>query len=458
MHIIVILEILTQIFFINHAVKTEKPPYWVALLLVPWVGFLIYLVFEYRPDSQNPLQPTDHTAKSPSSTGTGGHRLAYITQGKLFQIGGDASVEQILSPFGQKIIDQTLRIHQKSGWKQESSGSYFGGGVLWGVDKVDTDAIRVNITSVTQSPENHTLSYVLESDSAGGLFSYNPRTREETRLFHKEKFKAKDLDIHPETKEFVCSQQFPNGTANILLIGKDGTDLRELTEGDVIDEAPSWMPGKHRRILFQSSGIARNKDGHTLGRGPVSIQALDLDNNRMTTVLEDDRYDFLQPHLGEDGWLYYIRRPYETTPYRPVTALVDFVLFPFRLLRAVFHYLNFFSLVYSQKPLTTASGPKMHQDDLKTVMLKGRIIDAQKAQRSGAKIMGVPSLVPASWELVRCDENNRAEILATHAASFDIGRDGTIIYSNGFGIFRLDGSKRPCLLSKDRLIEEVIVG
>jgi len=267
-----------------------------------------------------------------------------------------------------------------------------------------------------------------------------------------------DLDLNHETDEFACAQRFPNGTANIMVMDGDGSDLRAVTEGDSADDAPSWMPGRQRRILFQSAGVARNGDGYAVGRGPTAIQALDLDQARMTTVLEDDRYDFLQPRIGADGHLYYIRRPYDANPYSAQSAITDFILFPFRLLRAIFHYLNFFSIVYSRKPLTTASGPKMHGDDLKTILLKGRVIDAEKALRTESRIMGVPSLVPATWELVRRHQDGDETVVARNVAAYHIGEDGALIYSNGCGIFKLDAQNRYQLLHKDRLIEDVIVG
>ncbi len=76
-----------------------------------------------------------------------------------------------------------------------------------------------------------------------------------------------------------------------------------------------------------------------------------------------------------DGHLYYIRRPYEVSHFSPRTALLDLVLFPFRLLRAVFHFLNFFSLVYSRKPLTTASGPKLNHEQQFILLLKDKLIE-----------------------------------------------------------------------------------
>ncbi len=179
----------------------------------------------------------------------------------------------------------------------------------------------------------------------------------------------------------------------------------------------------------------------------------------MTTVLEDGRYDFLQPHISPDDHFYYIRRPHETEPrYGNQSMLLDFFLLPFRLLRAVFHYLNFFSMVYSQKPLTTASGPEIKGDDLKTIVLKGKIIDAEKALRKGTSIMGVPSLVPSDWELVRRDQNLREAVVAKNVAAFDICSDGSIVYSNGCGIFTLDDRGRSGLILRDTLIEDVIIG
>lgn len=460
MHLIAIVEVLAQLFFIYHAIQNRKPRHWLFILLIPWIGFLLYVMIEILPSRQHPHGMADDQpiGRMDVAMGNAHCNIAYISQGKLFHKRQSSPPEQIQSHFGQKIIDQTIRMHQKNEWKTKGSGSHFGGSTLWGIDRLDTDAVRVAITSVTHNREENRLYYILSSETAGGLFAYDHKTDEEQRLFHKENFFAVDLDRNHETGELACAQQFANGTANIMVMNGDGSDLRAVTEGDSADDAPAWMPGSDRRLLFQSAGVARNKEGYAVGRGPTAIQALDLDQARMTTVLEDDRYDFLQPRIGADGNLYYIRRPYEMHHFSAVSAITDFVLFPFRLLRAVFHYLNFFSLVYSRKPLTTASGPKIQGDDLKTIMLKGRVIDAEKALRTESKIMGVPSLVPATWELVRRHQNGSETIVARHVAAYHIGADGVVIYSNGCGIFGLDRNDRQMLLHKDRLIENVIVG
>jgi hypothetical protein len=67
----------------------------------------------------------------------------------------------------------------------------------------------------------------------------------------------------------------------------------------------------------------------------------------------------------------------------------------------------------------------------------------------------VPSLVPDDWELVRRDADGNERVLATNVASYDIGADGTIVYSNGQGVFVLDGSGSARLALTDQLVNEV---
>ena len=136
-------------------------------------------------------------------------------------------------------------------------------------------------------------------------------------------------------------------------------------------------------------------------------------------------------------------------------AVIDTLLFPFRVLRALVHYLNFFSLMYSRKPLITASGPAA-QADLKDILIKGKRLDAEAALRAGVRLNGVPSLVPASWQLVCRSPQGVEHVLASHVASFDIATDGTILFSNGFGVFVVEGANPPQVLLRDRLIADVI--
>jgi hypothetical protein len=263
--------------------------------------------------------------------------------------------------------------------------------------------------------------------------------------------------MHPDGHQLLCAQHSRNGAANIVVMDADGGNYRELTGGDTVDNSPAWVPGQANAVLFQSSGLARNPQGYVLAQGPTSIQMVDTAAGSLTTILEDPRLDFLQPRVGANGLLYFIRRPYEAPRYGMDSAVVDTLLFPFRVLRALFHYLNFFSLMHSRKPLISASGPAV-QADLKDILIKGKRLDAEAALRTGAPLNGVPSLVPASWQLVCRNTQGEEHVLASHVASFDIASDGTILFSNGYGVFVLEGANPPQVLLRDKLIADVIAG
>jgi hypothetical protein len=330
--------------------------------------------------------------------------------------------------------------------------------MVWGGQDINAEALSARITGVTSGVHEGEMTYALEIEGSGGLFLYNWLECQERHLIRKEHFYVRDLDRHPELSLVACSQRFPNGTANIGIV--EGYHIHQVTEGDSVDEAPAWIPGGGRQILFQSAGVARNAKGLSIGLGPFSVERLNLENGTMTTLLDDPAFDHLLPHMDTEGALYFIRRPYERpgyTPYSILKLLGDIVLFPYRMLRAVFHFLNFFSLTFSRKPLTTAAGPKMEGPDERMVILRGKMIDAEKALRESARNKEAPSLVPASWELVRRLPSGQEHVLANHVSAFDLDHRGNLVYTNGSAVYRLDPNQDSILLCKGNLIEDIVI-
>lgn len=381
--------------------------------------------------------------------------VAFVSRGKLFHwSAGQAGVREIQSPYVQGVMDRAERSRRLHGWKEGTAfGSAFSrGGPRGGA----SDAQPIRATSIQFTGPGRVL-YFLRDDNVGGLFEQDLSSGSERRVVHKQHLAFEDLRLSPDGARLLCSQGAKNGTANIALMTVEGADYRELTGGDTVDTAPAWIPDDPDRVLFQSAGLARDPNGFAIAQGPSSIQMAHLKEGTLTPVREDAGHDFLHPRVAPDGGLYFIQRPYEPPRYGTGQALRDALFFPFRLLRAVFHYLNFFSLMYTRKPLTTAGGPEM-QGDLKEILLKGKRIDAEEMLRKGRLVSGVPSLVPASWVLVRRDRSGSEQVLARHVCSFDIAADGTILFSNGCGVFSLGDPKAPRVLLRDQLIADVVVG
>jgi hypothetical protein len=211
--------------------------------------------------------------------------------------------------------------------------------------------------------------------------------------------------------------------------------------------------------VYQSAGIARNAQGYAMGLGPFAIQQLDLDSGTLSTLLEEAKNDLMSPRMTEEDTLYFIRRPYETLgrkPAAPLGVITDILLFPLRLLRAFFYFFNFLSLTFARKPLTTSGGPRVEGDDEKTLILRGRVIDAEKAMREGAQAEA-PSLVPPSWELVRRQASGEEQVLARSVVAYDLDSEGGVVYTNGTAAYHLDCNGQSRLLFRAKLLEDLIV-
>jgi len=417
----------------------------IVLILAIIVAIAAYVVMSQGGRGEQAMEPEGGSAQ----TAAIGQAFAYLSRGKLFLKSPDTNAREVHSEYVQQLLDKREKSQRLHGWKQETSfdTSFVGGGMR----REANDSLSVKFTSLTFVPGENKLLYFIRDEAFGGLFEHHIESGKELRLVHRQNLEYEDLHFDPNRNRLLCTTRQQNGIANIVSMSRDGSEYRELTAGDSCDSSPCWVD--ERRVVYQSQGIARTSEGYIMAYGPASLQLLDLESSEIEPVLEDPTYDFLQPRVCSAGHLYYLRRPYQAPRYGGKNIFLDIVMFPFRLLRAFFHYLNFFSMMYSRKPLTGAGGPDM-QIDAKEFMLKGMRIDAERALKRERRINGVPSLVPSDWQLVRRTKQGQESVLARHVAAFSIGADDSIVYTNGCGIFQLtpNGS---ATIARDQVVEEL---
>jgi hypothetical protein len=415
------------------------------LLLLKFIGAALVLAVLYRTVFMRAAAPAQVT------TARSDRGFAFLANGVLFYRERGGQVQQLSSPYLDEALERREQARERHSWKEGTSFNVAAGG---GRRSYDGGGNPIPVTSAAFDP-NGNLLYFLKNESVGGLFCREAASGKELRVLLRQNLQLTDLTPSPDGSMLAASSQAANGVANIVLFKNDGNGYREATGGDTVDSAPAWIPGAPNRLLFQSSGLARTNEGYIVAQGPASIQKLDMEQGSVTPILEDPAYDFLKPRVTSAGDLLFIRRPYQGPHYGTGAILTDALLFPFRLLRATFHFLNFFSLMYSRKPLTSANGPAV-QADIKSILLQGRRIDAEKALREARPVQGVPSLVPDSWQLVSRNQNGAERVLATNVVSYDLSPDGTIVYSNGRGVFVLDGDGASRLAATQDLVAEVV--
>ncbi len=379
--------------------------------------------------------------------------IAWLSQGRIRIKAGDDPPRTVESQFGQKIRERAVQNQQRHSWKAQGEGEKFlAGAMLWGRVAKDPAAIPIMITSLCRGAGAGQMLYSLETDELCAILALESLGEEERRLWNKNDKRLSHLCVSP-TGAVACSVRHQFGTANIAVRLDDDSGFSEATEGDSFDAAPRWVPGETRRLVFQSAGVGRDRNGQFAGLGPFSIQLLHIDSGELTVLAETPGHDLLTPQMTGEGSLYFIRRPYttgrETSFWR---VLKDTVLFPFRLIFAVFQFLQFFSVRYTGKKLTTAGGARGRELDLKQMMIWGNTVSAEQSAKSGEV---APDLVPNSWQLVRRSPDGAEKILARGVLAYDLAPDGTIVYSNGNAIFVLSADGKSRRLVVESMIEQV---
>jgi hypothetical protein len=377
--------------------------------------------------------------------------LAYVAGGRLHLKVGDAPARAYESAFAQQVRDRHVEIQQKHSWKQEGRGARFMSGLLWGGPERDPALLRLAITSLTRGTAPGELLYAMDTEGRTAVCLFRTEDGSERRLLHGSAERIQDLRAAPAGDRIACSVLHPDFTASIAMMSPDATDLRTVTEGDAQDRFPAWVPGGGGRIVYQSAGLGRDASGRPAGLGPSEIHLLDLDQGTLETLASDPAHDLLCPQMAADGALYCMRRPHQGRRGASLGGvLLDVVLFPFRLVYAVFQYLNFFSARYTGKPLTTAGGPKRQGADMRQMMVWANLMQAEEG---GAE---PKPAVPRSWQLVRIRGQQRPETLASGVVAFDLGQDGSLVYSTGNAIHHLSPDGRHSRLLSEERVEALV--
>ncbi len=378
-------------------------------------------------------------ASAQPAPANGAARIAYLAQGNVFLVDDAGRARRIESEFGRSVRERALRSAQNRSWRSENQGGLLSGTALWGGGGAaeSSDSAKVTMCGLGNGSAPGELLYAIDTGTVSGAFRFDAEDDREIRLFHANQLRVQHLAAQRGEDAIACAMANGDGTVDVALLDGSSALPRSLTSGDSVDDAPCWVPGRSA-LLFQSAGVGRDGNGNRVGLGAFGIEELDLASRTLTTRIADPRYDYLSPRCAADGTLYSLRRPYRVRSGAPFwMRLLDPLLIPLRLLRALFDYLQFFSLRYSGKSLTSAGGPGQRELPLHQLVLHGNVIDAERAARR-ARLRGddAPALVPASWELV-CHDAGEPRVLARSVLAFDLCADGSVLVSNGSAIDRI---------------------
>jgi hypothetical protein len=386
------------------------------------------------------------------------NRIAYLADGRLFLKEEAAAPTEILCTFAEDLKDRMAKLRRQNDWKAPA-GTAVTGALVWGGKPFDQGHIGTAIAAIAPSVRKGELLYGLNTDDVAGIFLRPLRQNaDEKRLVHTSDSNIHTLSAPDSEGRIACSISGLGGLQNLSVYQIGSPGFTEITEGDSLDAAASWIPGKDGHLVYQSAGIGRDGNGQWVDTGPATIEHLDTTRGEIHTLLGDRQHDYLSPQVSRDGRLYCIRRPYKGGGKISLGRIAGGWLgAPLRLLAAIGSYLNVFG---SNKQLR--SGQSATTPDLRQTMLSGNPIDAQQL-REDAALRGEkhPDLVPRTWQLIETSaaqpSSTDARVLAKGVIAFDISEKGEILYSNGSAIFKkVPGEGKAQLVEEAHNVQQIL--
>jgi len=348
-------------------------------------------------------------------------------------------------------------IKQRKQWKTSGTGAQFMG--VANYNEQDELGHVYPVDAVLMDDQHVIYAAQLQDGCAIYIKSLLEPQQPEALVLRNNEFIIHHMDYDAQHKRLILSAS--QGYAfeqHLCVLGLDSNRIQYITEGDCQDQHPCFDPQNPDIIYYDSCGFAYDQQGG-ISIGPKEICRLNLKTGDLETIIADPRYDYYKPQIDAAGQLYFLKRPYKNQNYSG-NSLKDIVLAPFKIIRAVFGWLDFFTQRYTGESLKSTSGSnpaKSKQKSEEELFVEGNLIKAQKAlqqnQSAGEKFAGV---IPRSWELIQCSSTGEQKVLKRGVLGYRLHTQGLILYSNGKHLVSIAADQTEQMLVEAKLIQKIM--
>lgn len=368
-----------------------------------------------------------------------GERMGMIREGE---------VSPLPSQRYQRYREAMQEIRRQHQWKNSGTGALFMGN-LSGLAEDQEPAVRIGGMALLDG----LLYYTAFLGGVGGLYTKDP--------------------LNPDAPEGVIVHRQGMNTAGLcwngasfattLLEGRERHlgfftlprgELTVVTQGETVESGPSWSRDC-QQVWFSSAGWGREAPGGEAVLGPRAICRLDANTMELTEIYAQPGRDCISPQEGEDGSLWFLRRPRREE--QEGNTLADIAAAPGKVVKAMGGWLDLFTRRYAGESLRSGGG-KAKQKPERDLIIEGNLINAQRAlEENQSQGEAYPGIIPRSWELVRLAPGGETpEVMQKGVLAYALAPGG-YVFSNGRHILRAAGTAKPELLAEEGMVTMLTV-
>lgn len=386
-------------------------------------------------------------------------KVLFITDNKIAKLQNE-KIEYLTSQPLETYKRNIREIQKKNEWKTAGSGAFF---MRTETAYLDTDDNNISSFGGLTKFKSDEIFYTLNIENNTGLHIKNilDETEPEGFIIRKNHMNIFSLDYQASSGRIAVCASGQSSAVNLAIFNDKNTDYQFITEGDCLDQNPTWSKTQTDEIYYDSCGIARDINSETfLGFGARSIYKLNIKNGELTEIITNEKLDFIKPQEDSDGNIYYLKKPYTSLNSKESTSIKDIIMIPVKLGKAIFGWLNFFTQRYSGQSLkTSGNNPAKNQEkNPEELFIEGNLINVLKEEKENEK-QGeqYPGFAPKNWELIKRTPDGNETILKKGILDYALYENGDIIYSNGNYLIKLNANGTEELLTKTKMAKSITV-
>ncbi len=347
----------------------------------------------------------------------------------------DGSVRTLPSSFIENYKKNAEQIARSNEWKQSGFGAQFTQSTPI---EVPPDKYESAINGICLV--DNTLYYSAQIQSSSGILSKNTDNEKlpEGHIIHDNNAEYGDIDVSLDGKTLVSSIKNDAFSSNIALFSLVDGGYISVTGGDSKDTNPSFSLKNGSKILYSSAGIGRNFDGDFVKYAPSIICSYDIDTREVKDEVFDEKHSLILPKEDNEGNLYYIERPAKEKLKKP-NLFLEILLIPFRLIYAIYKFLEAFVKIFTGKGFTTKTegdNPGKQKSERDIIVDGYKVQARENLQKSEKRKEKFPGYAPSDWVLKRKNLDGTITEIQKGVISYDLD-ENSIVYTNGKSVIRL---------------------
>lgn len=341
--------------------------------------------------------------------------------------------------FHEKYMEAAKKEAKNSEWKTQGQGARFMGAQS-NINPEKSDISYYNSVEFFNSPDKLIFSVTVNGLSGVLTKDLSAETDSEGHIVHSrdEVFCGAAPSANGNTFATCIKENYVNGHLAVYNLADD--DYSVLTDGDSADSDAVYSLKNSETIYFSSKGAGRNGDGEFVEYSPSSIFTYNTASGEVSEILSADKKSFTKPKEDEDGNLYYIVKPERKEKRGFWGTLLDIILIPWRLLKAIFNFFEFFTVAFTGKGFSEKSNnPAKTQDKTqKELFIEDNLINAEEEYKKNLRHKdNFAGIAPWDWQLVKRTPCGDEISIKNGVIDYCLLRDGGVIYTNGKHVIKV---------------------